>query len=211
MEPTRPRDTLCVVIDDAFRRILPSYTKMLIATYCALRLSPNAISMLGAALGVGAAALIALDMPLAAIAAWWLGRLFDGTDGIYARATERATPFGAYLDICLDMFAYSVMIFGFATLHPQLSSHWMLILLLYVLCITSALALGSQEAQLELAARDDRGLRLGAGLAEGGETGIAYTLFLLFPIWIEELSALWIAILITTVVARTLLARKLPG
>lgn len=181
---------------------------MLIATYSALRLSPNAISLLGASFGVGAAMLIALDMPLLAIATWWLGRLFDGTNGIYARATGCATPFGAYLDICLDMFAYSMMVFGFAALHPELSPHWMLILFLYVLCITSAIALGSQEEQLDLAARDDRGLRLGAGLAEGGETGIAYTLFLLFPIWIEELSALWIAILITTVVARTLLARR---
>lgn len=197
------------MIDDAFRRILPGYTQFLVASYSALGLTPNMVSVLGAGIGAFAATLVAIDRPWLAIAVWWLGRLLDGTDGIYARATNRATPFGAYLDICLDMFAYSVMILGFAALHPELASRWMGILLLYVLCITSALALGSQEAQLELEPRDDRGLRLGAGLAEGGETGIAYTLFALFPAWILELSTLWIVVLATTVVARTLLARRI--
>ena len=196
------------MIDDAFRRVLPAYSRALIAAYTALGLSPNAVSLLGAALGVAAAVAVAAAHPIAALALWWLGRLFDGTDGIYARATERATPFGAYLDICLDMFAYSVMVLGFAALHPELMTRWLVILLLYVLCIASALALGSQEEKLALAARDDRGLRLGAGLAEGGETGIAYTLFLLLPAWIDALSALWIGVLATTVVARTALARR---
>lgn len=197
------------MIDDAFRRILPHYTRALVAGYSALGLTPNMVSLLGAGLGVVAAACVAADRPGLAIAVWWLGRLFDGTDGIYARATDQASPLGAYLDICLDMFAYSVMVLGFAALHPELATRWMWILLLYVLCITSALALGSQEEQLDLEARDDRGLRLGAGLAEGGETGLAYSAFLLFPAWIDGLSALWLAILVTTVVARTILARRL--
>ncbi len=194
------------MIDDSFRRILPRYSSFLITLYGSLRLTPNAITLLGAGVGAAAAVWVALDRPLLAIGTWWFGRLLDGTDGIYARATDRATPFGAYLDILLDMFAYSVMIAGFAVLHPELGSRWLVTLLLYVLCITSALALGSQEEQLQLDARDDRGLRLGAGLAEGGETGIAYTLFLLFPAWIAELTAVWIAVLITTVIARTMLA-----
>ena len=59
--------------------------------------------------------------------------------------------------------------------------------------------------------RDDRGLRLGAGLAEGGETGIAYTLFLLFPAHLDWLTGIWIGVLVVTVVARTLLARRTLG
>jgi hypothetical protein len=81
-------------------------------------------------------------------------------------------------------------------------------LFLYVLCITSALALGAEEAEAGLEARDDRGLRLGAGLAEGGETGIAYTAMLLLPAWLEVIAAVWIAVLASTVVARTLLAAR---
>ncbi len=81
-------------------------------------------------------------------------------------------------------------------------------LFLYVLCITSALALGAQEERLARPARDDRGLRLGAGLAEGGETGIAYSLFLLFPGWLPVTTAVWIAVLALTVVLRSLLAAR---
>ena len=117
----------------------------------------------------------------------------------YNTETEEAAP------------AYSAMIVGFDALHPQLHWAWLVILLLYVLCITSALALGSLEAQRERAPRDDRGLRLGAGLAEGGETGLAYTAFLLLPAWLHVLAPLWIAILFTTVLARTLLAWRILG
>jgi len=107
------------------------------------------------------------------------------------------------------MAAYSAMIVGFAVARPDLSLQWLCVLLLYVLCITSALALGMQEKAQGFAPRDDRGLRLGAGLAEGGETGIAYTLFLLLPAELPLLVHVWIAVLLTTVIARSLLAHRM--
>ena len=55
MERAEPRDTLADVIDNAFRRILPGHTHFLIQTYQALRLSPNAISVLGCLIGAAAA------------------------------------------------------------------------------------------------------------------------------------------------------------
>ena len=107
------------------------------------------------------------------------------------------------------MAAYSLVVLALDQVHPELHDRWLLILFLYVLCITSALALGAEEASLDAPSRDDRGLRLGAGLAEGGETGIAYTLFLLFPGQLGILTGLWIVVLATTVAARTMLARRL--
>jgi hypothetical protein len=65
-----------------------------------------------------------------------------------------------------------------------------------------------EEAKRAIPPRDDRGLRLGAGLAEGGETGIAYSVFLLLPNHLEWSTAVWIAILVVTVVARTVLAYR---
>ena len=196
------------MIDNSFRALLPGYVGPLLRLYDRLGLSPDGVSLLGF-LGAGlACALILADWPLAAIAAWWIGRLFDGTDGIYARETGRSSSFGAYLDIVLDMAAYSLVVLAFAQVHPALLDRWLLILFLYVLCIASALALGMQERVRDVEPRDDRGLRLGAGLAEGGETGIAYTLFLLFPAHLGWLTGIWIAVLALTVVARTLLARR---
>jgi len=197
------------VIDNPFRERLPRYAGPLLRAYDRLGLSPNAVSLLGFAWAAFSAVLILVDWPLAAIAAWWLGRLFDGTDGIHARQTGRSSAFGAYLDIVLDMAAYSLVILALAQVHPALLERWLWILFLYVLCIASALALGMQEMAGELEPRDDRGLRLGAGLAEGGETGIAYTLFLLFPGQLDWLTGIWIAVLAVTVLARTLLAHRI--
>jgi len=197
------------MIDNAFREQLPRFAGPALRLYAGLGLTPNQVSFIGFGIGALAAGAIALGAPLWAVGLWWLGRIADGTDGIYARTADRATDFGAYLDIVLDMAAYSLMVVGFAIAHPELRLGWLLIVFFYVLCIASALALGMQEAKRELPPRDDRGLRLGAGLAEGGETGIAYTLFLLFPGALPWLVQLWILVLATTVVARTLLARRL--
>ncbi len=196
------------MIDNAFRALLPDRVGPLVAVYQRLGLTPNQVSFVGLAVALCAAGAVAAGQPWLAVGLWWASRLIDGTDGVYARSTGQATRFGAYLDIVLDMAAYSGMVLGFAVRHPELGPAWLAMLFLYVLCITSALALGAEEEDAGIEARDDRGLRLGAGLAEGGETGIAYTAMLLLPGWLETLAIIWIAVLATTVVARTLLAAR---
>ena len=195
------------MIDNHVRALLPQWTPPLIRLYQRFGITPNHLTTAGLVLAIVAAACVALGWNWLALVVWWVGRLLDGTDGILARETNQTTAFGAYLDIVYDMAAYGVMILGFAYQHSDLMAVWLLILFFYVLCITSALALGAGERDLELSARDDRGLRLGAGLAEAGETGIAYSLFLVFPGAIAWLSMTWAIILLVTVVARTLLAR----
>jgi phosphatidylglycerophosphate synthase len=197
------------MIDNAFRAILPGRVGAVTGLYERLGLTPNQVSFVGFGIALLAAAAVAASASWPAVALWWLSRLVDGTDGVYARASGQATRFGAYLDIVLDMAAYGAMVLGFAWREPGLAWAWLAMLFLYVLCITSALALGAEEADAGIEARDDRGLRLGAGLAEGGETGIAYTAMLLLPAWLEPLAIAWIAVLTTTVVARTLLAARM--
>jgi phosphatidylglycerophosphate synthase len=194
------------MIDAPFRAILPSVVGPVLKLYARLGLTPNQVTVGGALLALVAAGFTMLDMTWTAIAFWWLGRLMDGTDGIYARATGKVSDFGAYIDILLDMASYGVMPIAFAIAQPENAFLWQLVLFLYVLCITSALALGSLHEKRRLAAQDNRSLRLAAGLAEGGETGIAYTLFLAFPGSARPLIYLWIVVLMVTVVARTMLA-----
>ena len=164
---------------------------------------------IGLVIALIASAAVALGANFWALGLWWLSRLADGTDGIYARDSGQVSEFGGYLDIVLDMAAYGAMVLGFAIAEPTLGPQWLVILFLYILCIASALALGMQEVRLDLPPRDDRGLRLGAGLAEGGETGIAYSVFLLWPSLLPYTTAGWISILLTTVVARTVLAHRI--
>ena len=197
------------MIDNAFRRHLPRFVTPLLALYRRLGMTPNHVTVLGFGLALAASALVATGVFVGAFFLWWVSRLADGTDGIYARDSGQVSDFGGYLDILLDMAAYGAMVLGFAIAHPSLAPQWMAMLFFYILCIASALALGMQEAKRSLPPRDDRGLRLGAGLAEGGETGIAYSLFLLFPGWLSWTASLWVLILLTTVVARTVLARRI--
>ncbi len=197
------------MIDNACRRVLPRFVGPLLALYGRLGWTPNHVSLIGFAIALAASAAVAWGHPIWAFVLWWISRLADGTDGPYARATGQETEFGGYLDILLDMAAYGAMVIGFAIAHPALQAEWMVMLFLYILCITSALALGMQEARLELPPRDDRGLRLGAGLAEGGETGIAYSLFLLLPGALPFSTRLWVGILLVTVLARSVLAYRI--
>jgi phosphatidylglycerophosphate synthase len=197
------------MIDTPFRRILAHTSPMIVKVYSRLGLRPNHITV-GATLTAAAAAVACgAGYTWLALGLWWASRWFDGTDGIYARGTGQQTDFGAYLDIVGDMAAYSMMILGFMVRRPDLHWSWLGIVFLYVLCISSALALGALSDKRGLTSQDNRGLRLGAGLAEGGETGIAYTLFLLLPQYLGPLTSIWLGILATTVIARTLLARNL--
>lgn len=197
------------MIDHSFRKHLPKLTQPLIGLYSRLGLTPNHVTWLGFLVGLYSAFLVSQERFIWGGVIWWLGRLFDGTDGIYARHIKRTSLFGSHLDILLDMAAYGAMIIAFSTVFPSLNLLWISIVFLYVLCITGALSLGALLNEANIENKDNRGLRLASGLAEGGETGIAYTLFLLFPSNIEALAKVWIGVLIVTVISRLLLAKKI--
>jgi phosphatidylglycerophosphate synthase len=196
------------MIDAYTRNLLPGLTGGLIALYRRLRVTPNQLTVLGFLIAVVAACLVSAGHAWSAIAVWWLGRLLDGTDGVLARATGQVSDFGGYLDITLDMAAYSLMVLGFYFWQPQFAPLWLLTLILYVLAITSALSLGALERARGLDG-DNRSLKLAAGLAEGGETGISYTLMLLWPQLIKVWLPLWIVVLVLTLIARTALAWRI--
>lgn len=196
------------MIDHKFRGLIATRVGPLLRCYRAVGLTPNGVTFLGLIFGICSAAAVSQQKFILALILWWLGRLFDGTDGIYARSLKLESNFGGYLDIVCDMAAYGVMILGFLYSYPQFTNWWALILFLYILCITSALALGHLQNQEGVPSTDNRSLRLATGLAEGGETGVFYSLVLIFPKWIFWLCPLWCVVLSVTVIARTLIARK---
>lgn len=196
------------MIDNSFRALLPPYVKPLIWVLTKLRLTPNQVTLLGLFIALTACLLVIRGEFIVALVLWWLSRLLDALDGIYARATDQTSDFGAFLDIQLDMLAYSAMVIGFYIQFPQFALQWLLILLCYVLCIAGALGLGSFENKRGLDDVSGRGLRIAVGLAEGGETGIFYTVFLLLPGFLSVTTWLWLAILVVTIVARITLARS---
>jgi phosphatidylglycerophosphate synthase len=196
------------MIDNRFRALLPKFVKPLVQGIAGLGLSPNQVTLVALAIGLFAALAVGAGFFLLAVALWWLSRLFDALDGIYARAYNQTSDFGAFLDIQLDMLAYGAIVIALYWQFPEHSLQWMLILLCYVLCISGALGLGGFEKTHDIDDASGRGLRMAAGLAEAGETGIAYTVFLLFPEWIAVTSWLWICVLSMTILSRIALARS---
>ena len=199
------------MIDGPFRSVLPRYVRPLLRLYERRGVTPNQITAAGFGVAVVAALLVVTGWHALACGVWWLSRLLDGTDGIYARESGKVSDFGGYLDIVCDMGSYGVMVLGCAVYWPEWTVEWGVVLLLYTLCITSALALGALEAKSGGGGADNRTLRLGAGLAEGGETGLAYTLFLLWHAATPVLLGVWIIVLAWTIVARSVLAYRLFG
>ncbi len=198
------------MIDAPFRKLLPGLVRPLLRWYGRLGITPNQLSVAGFGLACVAAFFVAVGWHVLAFVVWWASRLLDGTDGIYARESGQVTDFGGYLDVLLDMGSYAVLVLGFAAFWPEWAVGWSIVLMMYALCITSALAFGALEGKMgAVPPGENRSLRLSAGLAEGGETGLAYSLFLLWHAAMPYLLALWIAVLIWTVAARSLLAYRL--
>ena len=172
--------------------------------------SPNMLSVCGALLGVLAAVSVARGATIVGIGVWLVSRIVDGMDGILARETQRATAFGGYLDITLDMIAYSAMLIGFAVRHPEGQWVWPAILIGYLLVTTTTLALSNmlERAQQHIAG-NDRSLQFTPGFAEAGETTVVYVLFALLPAWVVPIGWVWAGLCAATVVQRTILAKRL--
>jgi phosphatidylglycerophosphate synthase len=166
--------------------------------------SPTIISWLGFALAVAAMVAVAHDRRTLAVAAWIGSRLADGLDGLVARETGQRSAFGGYLDITLDMAAYSGVVIAFGLRTP---SAWLVcacVLAGYVLNITTTLALAAAAAEADRTlASGNRSLQFTRGLAEAGETHLVYALWLLFPASLVPVGWVWCVVILATVVHRS--------
>jgi CDP-diacylglycerol--glycerol-3-phosphate 3-phosphatidyltransferase len=75
-------------------------------------IDPNAITILGCALSIAGAVLIAFGLWPAGIALALVGGFCDGVDGLVARQSQRTTRFGAFLDSVLDRWSDSAFFVG---------------------------------------------------------------------------------------------------
>lgn len=190
------------MIDQPFRTWLAASSRPAVDALVRAKVHPDALTWFGFALSALSCVFTVQEQPLAALALWWFGRIFDGLDGLVARGSGTQSTRGGFLDINLDMAAYGIVAVGFM-LQTQWYLTWALILLGYILCITSALSLGEVEES-----RDNRSLRLASGLAEAGETGIFYSLLWLVPSQGKLWCVLWLGVMGVTVASRFLRAYK---
>lgn len=199
------------MIDEHFRRGMQRTAAAPARWMHRLGVTPNMVTVAACVVGLGASVLVARGHALAGILVWSVSRLLDGYDGILARLSGRPSLFGGFLDITLDMLAYASMAMAFAVAQPEQSMLWMIVLVGYVMAITTTLALSSLLERADRTLGGDRSLQFTPALAEGGETTIVYVLVALLPAWTTGILWGWIALLALTAVGRVRLAGRLLG
>lgn len=149
-----------------------------------LRVSADAVSVVGFALGIGAATAIAFEAYLAGLALILLSRLADGLDGAVARLTQ-ATDRGAFLDITLDFLFYAAVPLGFAFADPPTNALPAAVLLAAFIGTGSSFlayaVLAERRGLPASVAYPHKGLYYLGGLTEAGETLACFALMCLWP------------------------------
>jgi phosphatidylglycerophosphate synthase len=146
--------------------------------------SPNLISFVALVPGLFSAVAIIQGQLEWGIGFWFLNRLLDGLDGVVARVHDKKSDFGGCLDLLLDYVVYLALPIAFVVAQPSSAHIWTLIGLLasYQINGMSWMLLSSLlEKHQTTAVNRLTSIEMPAGLIEGAETVVFYTLFFLLP------------------------------
>jgi phosphatidylglycerophosphate synthase len=179
-----------------------------LAAGLALHVSADAVTLCACALGLAAACAAAFGAFMTGLMLFLFGRLLDGLDGAIARHRGK-TDRGGYLDIVLDFAVYAAIPFAFAVHNPQANALVAAGLLASIVFNGSAFlayAVMAERRGQTTTAQGEKSLYYLAGLAEGTETVIAYTLVFLFPTWFAVVAIAFALLCVVSGVARILLA-----
>jgi CDP-diacylglycerol--glycerol-3-phosphate 3-phosphatidyltransferase len=136
-------------------------------------LTPNMLSCIGLAGNVGAAVLVAQGELLWAGVTFLVFSVVDLFDGAVARATGRATPYGAVLDAVFDRLGEGVVLAGIAWYFADRDEH-------VQLAVTFAAMLGGISVSYLRARAEIEGLSMREGFFRRQERVALLTLGLLF-------------------------------
>lgn len=172
----------------------------------------NEVTLIGLALGLGAAVLIAVGAPgWLALIPLLAGRVADGLDGAVARATT-PSDFGGFLDIACDFLFYGAIPLAFVLRDPDANG----VAGAFLLCsfyVNGATFLGfavlAAKRGMQTRARGEKSLYFTAGLLEGSETIALFTAFCLWPAGFVPMAWGFGVLCFITALARVLLARKI--
>jgi len=143
----------------------------------------DAVTLTGFAVGVAAAAAIALGHPGWGLALLLASRLADGLDGAVARCTQ-ATDRGAFLDITLDFVFYAGIPLAFAIADPAANALAAAVLLTAFIGTGSsflAFAVLAERRGLSSTAYPRKGFFYLGGLTEATETLLCFAGMCLWP------------------------------
>lgn len=178
-------------------------------TLAAQGVTADAVTLAGLALGLAAAAVIALGGPgWAALVPLLASRVADGLDGAVARVRGK-TDFGGYLDIVCDFVFYAAIPMAFVLRDPG-ANGVAGAFLLASFYVNGATFLGyavlAEKRGMQTRARGEKSLYFTAGLLEGTETIGFFVLLCLLPGWFVPLAWAFGGLCFVTAAARVGLA-----
>ena len=171
------------MLDRALTALIRRPLQALAGGAVALGLKADTLTLIGFALGMGAAGAIASGSPLWGLALILFSRLLDGLDGAVARLTA-ATDRGAFLDITLDFLFYASIPLAFAWARPDANALPAATLLAAFMGTASsflAYAVLAERRGLKSEASPAKGFFYLGGLTEASETLVCFCLMCFWP------------------------------
>ncbi|MBI1392169.1 MAG: CDP-alcohol phosphatidyltransferase family protein [Alphaproteobacteria bacterium] len=172
-------------------------------------ISADALTLAGAAVGVGAGVSIAFENYLLGLGLVLVSRILDGLDGAVARATS-ITDFGGYLDILADFVFYVAVPVGFGLAAPANAIPALILAGAFALTGVSFLSFAAVAGRRgeTTTAHGAKSFFYSTGIAEGAETIAAFIAMCLFPNLFGVIAYGYAALCVITVAQRTLIARR---
>lgn len=190
------------MLDDSTRRVLDPVLSRVAQVLDRSWVTPDRLTVVGLVVGLGSAVSAGLAWWVPALLLWWANRLLDGLDGPLARrraATSRGrsgtSQAGGFLDITADFTVYGATVVGVAVgaVNTLDADVWpfLLVLLAYYVNGSAFLAFSSIAERTGRTMDDGRSLSFLGGLAEGTETVIAHSLWLILPQYADTIALVW--------------------
>ena len=170
--------------------------------------TPMAVTLGGLATGLVAAGAAAAAWWWIALGLWLLSRLLDGLDGPLAKVRGETSAFGGFADFVADLTVYGAFAVGCAIGQPDARLALLVLLLTYYVNGGSLLAFSAAAERARVEAPDGRTFHFTRGLAEGTETIVAHSLFVLFPEAMATLAWVFAAMVAVTIAQRLVLVRR---
>lgn len=112
------------------------------------RLNPNALTVVGVLISLGAAVAFAQGSPCLAALLMLFGGFFDLVDGVVARHQGTSTRFGAFLDATLDRLSDMALLLGVSVHYAALAQPGHVALAGAALCATVLVSYSKARAEL---------------------------------------------------------------
>lgn len=199
------------MLDRHARRWIDPPLNALGAGLAARGFTANGVTLIGLALGLLAALLIALGWTVWALIPLLASRLADGLDGAVARAT-RKTDFGGYLDIAADFLFYGAIPMAFVWADPAANgAAGAFLLTSFYFNGTSFLgyAILAEKHGLQTDAQGQKTLYYSNGILEGTETIVFFVLLCLFETYFASLAWVFGTLCFLTATLRIYAAKQI--